>query len=559
MTVADAVPSAATSPRRRRWLIVAAVGGSLVVLGALALWTGLVGGGRGALAAPRLADGASAAGVDQRYEGEYEFFTGGGVAAFDCDDDRYPDLFFAGGAEAAALYRNETTSGGPLRFTMAGDATTALTEVTGAYPLDVDGDGRTDLAVLRVGEDRILRGLGDCRFEDATADLGIDPSEAWTVAFSAMWETADAVLPTLAFGSYQGLIQRDDGTRGCEQHQLFRPAADGSPTYAPPTMFGPGFCALSMLFSDWDRSGRRDLRISNDRQYYRDGEEQLFRVEPGEPLRAYAREDGWMPLRLWGMGIASQDLTSDGLPEVYLTSQGDNKLQTLANGPAQPTYEDIAFERGVTAHRPAIGDGALASTAWHPAFEDLNDDGFLDLYVSKGNVEAQEGYAIEDPSDLFLGQPDGTFVHASEASGMVDMARARGAAVVDLDLDGRLDLVSVVRREPVRVWHNEGLADGGEAGHWLGIDLEQSGPNRDAIGAWVAVKIGDRVIERERTVGGGHASGTLGPMHVGLGPATTTEVQVTWPDGTVDPWRPIEADRYVTIRRDVEEVETWVP
>ena len=309
------------------------------------------------------------------------------------------------------------------------------------------------------------------------------------MSFSASWETADAVLPTLAFGSYQGLVKRDDGTRGCEEHRLYRPGAGGELTYDPPTVFGPGLCALSMLFSDWDRSGRRDLRVSNDRQYYRDGEEQLFRIEPGKAPRAYTHEDGWMPLRLWGMGIASQDLTGDGMPEVYLTSQGDNKLQTLANGPQQPTYEDIAFELGVTAHRPVIGDGALASTAWHPAFEDLNDDGFIDLYISKGNVEAQEGYALEDPSELFLGQPDGTFTHATEASGMVDMARARGAAVVDLDLDGRLDLVSVVRREPVRVWHNEGLADGRQAGHWLGVDLEQPGPNRDAIGAWLSREV----------------------------------------------------------------------
>jgi hypothetical protein len=265
-----------------------------------------------------------------------------------------------------------------------------------------------------------------------------------------------------------------------------------------------------------------------------------------------------MPLRLWGMGIASQDLTGDGLPEVYLTSQGDNKLQTLASGPQQPTYEDIAFELGVTAHRPAIGDGALASTAWHPAFEDLNDDGFFDLYLSKGNVEAQEGYALEDPSDLFLGQPDGTFAHATEAAGMVDMARARGAAVVDLDLDGRLDIVSVVRREPVRIWHNTGVPEvAAAATHWLGIDLEQDSANHDAIGAWLAIRVGDQVVERELTVGGGHASGTLGPIHVGLGPATTADVRVTWPDGEVGPWQPVAADQYVTLRRGATGVEVW--
>ena len=60
--------------------------------------------------------------------------------------------------------------------------------------------------------------------------------------------------------------------------------------------------------------------------------------------RLYTHDDGWQRLVIWGMGIASYDLTGDGLPEVYLTSQGDNKLQTLADGPAQPNYRDIALD-----------------------------------------------------------------------------------------------------------------------------------------------------------------------------------------------------------------------
>ena len=68
---------------------------------------------------------------------------------------------------------------------------TDLTAVTGAYPLDVDSDGHTDLAVLRVGEDVVLRGLGDCRFERANEALGLDGGDTWTVAFSATWEGAE--------------------------------------------------------------------------------------------------------------------------------------------------------------------------------------------------------------------------------------------------------------------------------------------------------------------------------------------------------------------------------
>ena len=117
------------------------------------------------------------------------------------------------------------------------------------------------------------------------------------------------------------------------------------------------------------------------------------------------------------MGIASADLTGDGYPEVYLTSQGDNKLQTLADGPAQPAYEDIALERGATAHRPFTGGDVLPSTAWHAEFADVNNDGFLDLFVAKGNVEAQTEYAMRDPNNLLIGQADGTFVEGAEDAG----------------------------------------------------------------------------------------------------------------------------------------------
>ena len=98
----------------------------------------------------------------------------------------------------------------------------------------------------------------------------------------------------------------------------------------------------------------------------------------------------------------------------------------------------------------------LPSTAWHPEFEDVNNDGFVDLFVSKGNVEAQSGYATRDPSNLLIGQADGTFVEGAEAAGIVGFDRARGAALVDLNLDGMLDLVVVNRRVSVTVWRNVG-------------------------------------------------------------------------------------------------------
>lgn len=514
-----------------------------------------------AMGAPHLVEEAAAAGLDHAYDGEYTFFVGGGVATFDCDDDRKPDLFFAGGAGPAALFRNTSPVGGALRFERVTDLTTDLTSVTGAYPLDIDGDGRTDLAVLRLGENVILRGLGHCQFERANETLGIAGGDGWTVGFSATWESPSAMLPTLAFGDYVVLDEDLHATSECAANTLLRPAADGR-DYTDPMPLDPGWCTLSMLFSDWDRSGRRDLRVSNDRHYYRDGEEQLWHVAVGEEPRLYTREDGWAKVQVWGMGIASQDLTADGYPEIFLTSQGDNKLQTLMDGATQPKYEDIALRRGATAHRPYAGGDILPSTAWHPEFADVNNDGFIDLFVSKGNVEAETEHAMMDPSNLLIGGADGSFVEGADAAGMVDFSSARGAALVDLNLDGLLDLVKVVRRENVEVWRNVGSGDAANPtpmGAWAALDLEQDGANRDAVGAWVALRVGDRTTEREVTVGGGHASGQLGWIHFGLGSAERAEVRVTWPDGEVGPWQSIEANGFSGIVRGRSEIQPWTP
>jgi enediyne biosynthesis protein E4 len=500
-----------------------------------------------ALSPPRFVDVTESAGIDHIYDGDAAFAVGGGVAVFDCDGDGKPDLYLAGGGNPAVLYRNESPVGGPLRFARLPDPVTDLPDVLGAYPIDVAGDGHADLVVLRKGESVLLHGLGDCHFERAWSFPG---AKTQATAFSATWEGANR-LPTLALGNYLRLDASGKLTSDCDDNALFRPNADGS-DYAPPLALKPGYCTLSMLFSDWDRSGRRDLRITNDRQYYVNGEDQLWRIANGEPPRAYTDADGWVRLQVWGMGIASFDVTGRGYPDVFLTSQGDNKLQTLASGPSQPTYRDIALRRGVTLAQPFTGGDVRPSTAWHPEFQDVNNDGFIDLFVSKGNVSAMPDYASRDPSNLLLGQPDGIFREAAAAAGILNFGRGRGAALADFGLDGLLDLVEVNYGDRVRLWRNVGSGDADRPapmGNWLEIQLAQSGPNREAIGAWIEVQVGKATLRRELTIGGGHAGGQLGWTHFGIGAARTAQVRVQWPDGTQGPWQPVRANQFVVLNR----------
>nr|WP_244867598.1 CRTAC1 family protein [Vannielia litorea] len=464
--------------------------------------------------------------VEHVYTGGWEHFVGGGVAVFDCSGDGLPEIVAAGGDAPVVLLRN----GGDMAFTKG--AFPEITRVTGVFPLDIDSDGLTDLALTRVGANTLLRGTGGCGF--APAGWGFDGGDRWSTAFSATWETG-AAWPTLAFGNYVDRDNPDGPFEACDVNHLYRPAPEG---YGPPEVLTPGFCALSILFSDWARRGQQDLRISNDRHYYvSGGTEQMWRLAPVPRLLGDA--EGFEPVSIWGMGIASRDLTGDGRPEVMLTSMGDQVLMEWDGA----GYVRAPYGSGTTATRPHTGEDGRPSTGWHAEFGDVNNDGLADLFIAKGNVDQMPGMAMEDPNNLLMQGADGVFDEAGVVAGVASPARSRGAALADLDGDGRLDLVVVNRRAPLEVYRN--VTEG--TGNWLAVAPALPGANRDAVGAWVEVRANGRTDAQERTIGGGHAGSQLMPLHFGLGQADTAEVRVIWPDGQASPWTVLDAGRSYSV------------
>jgi hypothetical protein len=505
-------------------------------------------------ATPKFAEETETAGLQSRFEGEDEYMVGGGVAAFDCDNDGLPEVYVTAGVNKAKFYRNRSTRGGPLKLQEERSGL-ELTNAIGAYPLDVDSDGKTDLVVLRVGEVEVFKGAGACKFERANTLWNVQSSNGWHTAFSATWERGQT-WPTLAIGTYVDRTKPEFPWGSCTPGLLLRPNA-ASNGFAPAAPLVPGHCALSMLFSDWNRSGHASLRVSNDREYYRNGQEQLWDVKPGEAPVLYTSAQGWKPLQIWGMGIASHDLTGDGKPELFLTSMADNKLQQLDAGATGPTYSDIAFKRGATAHRPYSGGDYHPSTAWHAQFADLNHDGLSDLFIVKGNVSTMPDFAALDPNNLLLQQADGTFFEAGQQAGMGSVKRGRGGMLADLNGDGLQDMLVVNRWDKAQLWRNLGTGTPDKPqpmGQWLQVRLQQTGGNRDAVGAWVEVDLGERVVRQELTVGGGHASGSLGWMHFGLGNKTAGDqpykLRVQWPHGDWSAWHSVAANQFYTIDKD---------
>ena len=510
-------------------------------------------------AVPRFVEETDTAGLQSRFEGEGEYMVGGGVAAFDCDGDGLPEVYVTAGVNKAKFYRNRSARGGAIKL-LEERSGLEVTNAIGAYAIDIDADGQADLVVLRVGEVQVFRGLGGCRFERANDKWKLRTGNAWHTAFSATWER-DQTWPTLAFGTYVDRSKPEFPWGSCTPGSLWRPAPSG-PGFAPALPLAPGHCALSMLFSDWSRSGEAGLRVSNDREYFKGGQEQLWKLSPGQPPVQYTAAQGWKPLQIWGMGIASHDLDGDGLPEVFLTSMSDNKLQTLEAGAAEPRYVDIAYKRGVTAHRPYVGGDVHPSTAWHAQFEDVNHDGLVDLFIVKGNVSTMPDFATLDPNNLLLQQADGRFVEAGQQAGVASVKRGRGGLLVDLNGDGLLDMLVVNRWDKAQLWRNVGAGSADKPapmGHWLQLRLRQTGGNRDAVGAWVEVDLGKRIVRKELTIGGGHASGHLGWMHFGLGEATRVKLRVRWPHGDWGPWMALAADNFYGVDRESGLVEGKAP
>ena len=506
-------------------------------------------------AVPSFVEETASAGIDSVYAGDWQYMVGGGVATFDCNDDGFPDMLLAGGEGKAKFYLNQSTRGGELKFAEQ-QSGLELDAVTGAYPLDIDSDGKTDLVLLRVGQSVVMRGLGACKFEDAGKQWAFNGGDAWWTAFAATWERGNA-WPTLALGSYIDRTQEIDPWGSCTDNWLERPAADNK-SFAAPVPLKPSYCALSMLFTDWNRSGTPGLRVANDREYYTGGQEQMWRVDPGKDPALYTAKEGWVPLKIWGMGIASADVTGDGYPDYFITSMADNKLQTLTNPPKDgqvvPTFKDVAFPRGAIAQRPYTGGDVRPSTAWHTQFEDVNNDGLFDLFIAKGNVDSMPDFAQNDPNDLLLQQADGKFVEVGDKAGIASMMTSRGAAMPDFNLDGLVDLVVVNRWRSAQVWRNTST----DAGHWLELEFKQPGNNLDAVGSRVEVKVGDAVATREITIGGGHVSGQLGFWHFGLGASDKADIRVTWPDGTTGEWQPVAGDGFYVVEPG-KAPSAWAP
>jgi hypothetical protein len=494
----------------------------------------------------------------------------GGVVVDDFDGDDDLDVITSNMAAAGQLRVFAAGNGRYAERTAAA----GVTGIVGGLHLrqaDFDGDGDLDILVLRGAWAReqgrvpnsLLRNDGDLRFTDVTFAAGLaDPAYPGQVG---VWSDYDN-------DGDLDLFVGNEATPGLEYpSQLFRNQGDG--TFVD-VAAAAGVQNLrwskGAAWGDYDGDGWQDLFVSNFMQpnrLYRNNRDGSFTDVAPElgltgPTQSFstwfwdANNDGHLDLLVNGYMVPPE---VERLLHVWYAAasiRGEpqrGQAPGLYLGRADGTFRQVA-DHGIPAATLPMGSN----------FGDLDNDGWLDLYLGTGYPGA-EGLL---PNRLFRGIDGTGFAEITAGSGTGNLQKGHGVAFADLDGDGHQDIYAQMGGmyagdlAPDAVYRNPGSAN-----HWVGIDLRQSGGNRRAVGARVRADFTDRTGRRSvyRTVGANSSfGGNPLRLHLGLGGATRVDrLEVRWPPdapgdaGAVTVFENLGADTRYRVRRGASDPEPF--
>jgi len=494
----------------------------------------------------------------------------GGVAVFDYNRDGRPDIFFTNGANIETLKKDDPKFYNRLYRNDGNGVFTDVTKEAGllgkGYDIavavgDYDNDGYPDLFVGGVHGNTLYHNNGDGTFTDVTEKAGlnhsVDPQYGplWTAAAAWVDVNNDGLLDLVVINYLRWDVK----------HEKLCPFA-GSYDYCSPTMYagqpdqlflnrGDGTFedvsekwglrshvgkGMGVAVADYDLDGRPDLFVTNDTSYnflFHNTGQKFEEVAFDEGVAL--PEDGEF---ISGMGTDFRDYNNDGYPDIIFLALNDQTFPLFMNK-AGKGFEEVTDRSGMRRLSSSM-------SGYGPGLFDFDNDGWKDLFVSRGHVEyiATPTYQINQYNTVFrnLGA-SGKWQALTAEAGLEASppARHRGDAFGDFDGDGRVDVVVSALGKDAEIWMNRSP----NSGHWLDIALQGTKSNRDGIGARINVVTSQGPQFNHMTTSVGYASSSYGPVHFGLGgDAKAKLVEIHWPSGIVQTLHDVAGDRVLTVK-----------
>jgi hypothetical protein len=458
------------------------------------------------LAAPQFVDIAESAGIGFRLQhsptrAKHQIETmAGGVAVLDYDHDGLVDLYFTNGAESPSLRRSGPAHWNRLYRNRGGGRFEDVIDrarvhgdgyMMGAASADFDNDGFPDLFVAGVGRSILYRNNGDGTFRDVTAASGITSThpvhgplwsihgawldfdrDGWLDLFVVNYCDWDpATEPSCGGGTAgQRTYCHPDRYRPLP-NQLFRNNGNGTFREVSNESGVAGHLGKGMgaAVGDIDDDGWPDVFVANDTEpnfLFRnrgDGTFEEIAVAWGVAVNQFGAA-------VSAMGADLRDVDNDGRVDLFVTDLSNEGFLLFRNAGAR--YDDASDAARVTM-------ATLPFTGWSNPVADYNNDGWKDLFSANGhvidNIEAVQSRTYRQANTLLLNSGDGTFRDVSTEAGadLVRRAAHRGAAVADIDNDGRMDLIVTALGERPKLLRNVSRSDG----RWIVLRLVGSVPS----------------------------------------------------------------------------------
>jgi enediyne biosynthesis protein E4 len=498
----------------------------------------------------------------------------GGVAVFDYNNDGKLDIFFTNGADIKTLHKDSPKYSNRLFENDGHGHFTDVTEKTGlagtGYDIgvavgDYDNDGNEDIFVAGVYRNTLYHNNGDGTFTDVTAKAGLNKPYAeygplWSVAAAWVDVNNDGLLDLVVINYMKWDIDHEPGCEGyghrdyCHPkmyketpNQLFINNGDG--TFRDASV-AAGFRAhpgkgMGIAIADSELTGKMDLIIPNDKlmnSFYKNKGGGKFE-EVGFDENVALREDG---VYISGMGVDFRDLDNDGYPDIFIVAL-DGETFPLYKNTGKGSFTEVTRESGMTRM-------TLPMAGYSPNIADFDNDGWKDIFVSRGHVQSlasSANLAVEQPNTVFRNLGGMKFSELTAEAGFTAQppSRHRGSAVGDLNGDGKLDVIVSALSAPAEVWINQSTNNN----HWIEFKLQGTKSNRDGIGARIKVITKSGRQYNHMTTSCGYASSSAGPVHFGLGANTSADlVEIHWPLGIVQTLRGVAGDRIVQVKEPAQ-------